>query len=234
MRYGSACFRPTLDGRLIDMNFGKAFGVVLILLGFGMAAHAQVGVYVGYTGTRLTGIDCLTAPTNGANSCSADSSPNGAKQTTGSVPVSPSGLFVGGYYDFRNVGPVRLGVDLRYIGAHNNKSASSTTGGPNSTSVDTTLVGIRGSFHTPISWLKPYGQVSFGRTYTDAAAGTGNYANYLQYEVFAGADVHVFPFMDLRVVELGIGNNNLIGSGSGSNSFGVKSVGGGIVFHMPH
>jgi hypothetical protein len=202
-----------------------------------MAAHAQVGVYVGYTGTRLTGINCLTPPANGINSCSEDSSSNGAKQTAGSVPVSPSGLFVGAYYDFRNFGPVRLGVDLRYIGAHANKSASSPTGGPNSTSVDTTLVGVRGSFHTPLPWLKPYGQFSLGRTYTDAAQGTGNYGNYLQYEVFAGADVHVFPFMDLRVVELGIGNENLIGSSSVSGSttsFGVKSVGGGIVFHLPH
>ena len=43
----------------------------------------------------------------------------------------------------------------------------------------------------------------------------------------------LLPMLDLRPIELGIGNMNRIGSGSGSNSVGVKSIGAGIVFHLP-
>jgi hypothetical protein len=56
------------------------------------------------------------------------------------------------------------------------------------------------------------------------------------YEGFVGVDLHVFPLIDLRPVELGIGNMNRFGSGSGfdeTSSVGVKSIGAAIVFHLP-
>jgi hypothetical protein len=56
------------------------------------------------------------------------------------------------------------------------------------------------------------------------------------YEGFAGINIHIFPVIDLRPVELGIGNMNRFGTGGspdGPSSVGVKSIGAAIVFHMP-
>ena len=56
------------------------------------------------------------------------------------------------------------------------------------------------------------------------------------YEGFVGVDIHVLPLLDLRPIEVGIGNMNRVGSGSsidGSSSVGVRSLGGGVVFHLP-
>jgi hypothetical protein len=205
------------------MKFGKWLAVVLFWLGCGVAARAQAGIYFGYSATKFSGVQCLDTIR-----CS-----NGtATSATGSV--NPSGLFIGGYYDVRNVGPVRLGVDVRYMDDRSNKSASSSTGGKNSTSANSILAGVRGSVKTPISWLKPYGVISVGRTNSDVADGTGAaYLNFLQYEFFAGADVRILPHLDLRPVELGIGNMNRLGTGTGTSSVGVKSIGAGVVLHFP-
>jgi hypothetical protein len=60
------------------------------------------------------------------------------------------------------------------------------------------------------------------------AARTLSYSSYFQFEAFAGVELHVLPIVDLRPVELGIGNMN------GSNgSIGVTSIGASVVFHMP-
>jgi hypothetical protein len=48
-----------------------------------------------------------------------------------------------------------------------------------------------------------------------------------------GVDIHVFPLIDLRPVELGIGNMNRFGSGNGTSSIGVRTIGAAIVFHTP-
>jgi hypothetical protein len=58
----------------------------------------------------------------------------------------------------------------------------------------------------------------------------------MMYEGFAGVDIHVFPVIDLRPVELGIGNMDRFGSsatGDGPGSVGVMSIGAAIVFHLP-
>lgn len=232
------------------MNFGKAFGVALLSLIGGLAAHAQVGIYAGYSGSKLSGINCLV-PSTQVLSTSSGSCSNGGAGYTGSTGspvysssnINPSGLMFGAYYDFRNIGPVRLGGDFRFIDAHDNKSASSSVGGTNATGSRVLLLGLRGSIHTHYKWLTPYGEIAFGRNSTNAtetnSGVTGNvpprqYDNFLQYEVFAGADVHIFPFLDLRPIELGIGGANRVGSGTGSSSFGVQSVAAGVVFHLPH
>ena len=107
------------------------------------------------------------------------------------------------------------------------------------------LGGVRGSFHTPISWLTPYAELAAGRTSTNATepscettagaiylcqggvttASPRKFDSFVQYEAFGGIDLHVLPIVDLRVIEFGVGNMNRIGSGYGSSSVGVISVG---------
>jgi hypothetical protein len=224
------------DGRLVDMRFCKNVAVVLLgLLGLGcaVAARAQAGVYVGFQATQLSGITCFeVAPVN----CSS----TGGK-------VNPQGVQAGAYYDFRNIGPMRLGIDFRGGTMHSNKSATSSAGGKDTTDLDNALLGVRGSFHTHYSWLSPYVQISAGYAKSNATLpiGTGLVTsfplprtedNFLMYEGLAGLTVHIFPLIDLRPVELGIGNMNRIGSsgaGDGPGSIGVKSIGASVVFHMP-
>jgi hypothetical protein len=163
--------------------------------------------------------------------------------------VNPSGIQGGAYYDFRTVGPVRLGFDLRGGTEHSNKSATSSAGGSNATGLDDVLFGVRGSFHTRYSWLSPYAQVSAGYARSNATLPFGATTlnsggvpnprledNFMMYEGFAGVDIHVFPVIDLRPVELGIGNMDRFGSsatGDGPGSVGVMSIGAAIVFHLP-
>ena len=213
----------------MGMNFRKSLVVVLLGLGCAAAAHAQAGVYIGYTGTRLSGIECLAPETQ---ACSNNTP--GGKQGV----VNPSGIQFGGYYDFKNVGPVRLGLDLRGGDYHSNKSATSFAGGKNTVGLDDVLLGVRGSFHTKYSWLSPYVQVSAGYARSDAAVvnPTETRDSFVMYEGFAGIDIHVFPVIDLRPIELGIGNMNRFGSGSdagGTSSVGVKTIGAAIILHLP-
>jgi hypothetical protein len=212
---------------------------------FGLAAssaRAQFGVYGMYTGTDLTRITCLAATTTPPAACS---SPNGN--------VKPFGGTVGAYYDFHTYGPVRLGVDLRGDFLHANKSGADATGGDRATIVHNVLAGIRGTFHTPISILRPYAQISAGWASSNATepsclttlgttllcsdqvdtATPRKLDNFLQVEGFIGADLRVFPILDLRPIELGYGNMNRMGSGNGDGSLGVRSIGAGLVFHLP-
>ncbi len=233
---------------------------MLGLFGFGCAAvaRAQVGVYAGFQGTQLSGIQCFSvAPVKCANGASGGTvttttDVNGVTTTTftgsGTGSVNPQGLQAGVYWDFRNVGPMRLGLDFRGGTLHSNKSATSSAGGKDTTGMDNALLGVRGSFHTPISWLNPYVQVSAGYARTNATLpiSTGYVTtvplprtedNFLMYEGFVGLTVHIFPMIDLRPVELGIGNMNRFGSSGtsldGPSSIGVKSIGASVVFHMP-
>jgi hypothetical protein len=223
------------DGRLVDMRFCKSVAVVLLgLLGAGcsVAARAQAGVYVGFQATQLSGITCFD--------------PQGQCASVGGK-VNPQGIQAGAYYDFRNLGPVRLGVDFRGGTMHSNKSATSSAGGEDTTDLDNALLGVRGSFHTRYSWLSPYVQISAGYAKSNATLpiGTGLVTtfpmpriedNFLMYEGFAGLTIRVFPLIDLRPVELGIGNMNRFGSGGavdGPSSIGVKSIGASVVFHTP-
>jgi len=207
------------------MSFRKVlfFGVA-VFFGLAVSARAQVGVYGMYAGNDLTGITCLASSSVPARQCS---STNGA--------VKPFGGVAGIYYDFRNIGPVRLGVDFRGQFFHANKSAASSTGDSGATRSHTALGGVRATFHTPVSYLRPYAQISAGWTNSNATELNPElYDNYLQYEGFAGVDVKVFPILDVRPVELGIGEMNRIGNGAGgASAIAVKSIGAGLVFHLP-
>lgn len=190
-----------------------------------------MGVYAGYQATELSGITCFDPQ----NACS---SKNGK--------IYPSGLQAGIYWDFRNIGPMRLGVDFRGGTMHSNKSATSSAGGNDTTILDNALLGVRGSFHTHFSWLNPYVQVSAGYARSNATLpiSTGLVTtplpraedNFLMYEGFAGVTVRIFPMIDLRPVEVGIGNMNRFGTTpteDGPSSIGVKSIGAAVVFHLP-
>jgi hypothetical protein len=203
----------------MDMSLSKVLGLVVVGLGMGVAAHAQVGVYGTYSASKLSGITCFaTAP---------------AACSSGGGVVSPSGLQAGLYYDFKTYGPIRLGGDVRYGSFHSNKSAAGTTGGKNATTANTVLAGVRATFKTPFVPLKPYLEGMGGWTRSDVTEAAHTYDNFAQYEVFAGADIKVLPVIDIRAIELGIGNMNRFGTGSGQSSVMVKTIGAGIVFHLP-
>jgi hypothetical protein len=213
----------------MDMRFSKVWAVVLLWLGCGLAAQAQLGAYGLFSATGLSGIQCYDSQ---------------GKCSSGGGKVNLTGLSGGLYYDFKTVGPVRLGVDFRGGAGHSNKSATSSAGGKDATGQQDFLAGVRGSIHTPISWLRPYAQVSAGWVHSDATEPFGTttngvvggprlYDNFVAYEGFVGADINVLPMLDLRAIELGIGNMNRFGTGSGSSSAGIKSIGVGVVLHLP-
>ena len=214
------------------MNFGKWFGVAVLWLGCGLAARAQFGAYVMYSASELSGIQCFD--------------PQGLCSGAGGK-VKPSGLFGGMYYDFRDVGPVRLGVDVRGGRTTSNKSATSSGGGDNATGSNQVLAGVRGSIHTPITWIRPYAEIAAGWASSNATEPFGPqtlslsipttppraYDNFVQYEGLVGVDLKILPVVDLRPIELGLGNMSRVGSGLGSSSAFIKTIGFGLVFHMP-
>jgi len=213
--------------RLVVVLFG------LLGLGGAAAAHAQAGVYLGYQATQLRGITCF------------EPAPVPCSSTGGKV--NPAGYQAGAYYDFHNFGPMRFGVDLRGGTMHSNKSATSSAGGKDTTVLNNVLLGVRGSFHTPLTWLSPYVQVSAGYARSNATLPFGESQmnppqprledNYIMYEGFAGLSIHIFPMLDLRPIEVGIGNMNRVGNSGavvdGPSSVGILSIGGSVVFHMP-
>ncbi len=202
------------------MSFRKVlfFGVAMVL-GLAGSAHAQLGVYATYSGDRFTGVTC---PSYAA--------PCG----TNDGVVKPYGATVGAFYDFKNVGPVRLGIDLRGDLLRADKRADSSAGGTDIVRQYGLLSGVRGTFHTPKRWLRPYAEIAGGYTrnndigqYTITTTTTTfspqttppsapivtnalSYnptinSNYALVKGFVGVDIAIFPFLDLRAIELGEG-----------------------------
>ena len=147
--------------------------------------------------------------------------------------VNPIGFTGGVYYDFKNIGPFRLGADLRGTELTSKRGAISTSDGAG-VHMYSGLGGLRLVFHTPLAPLHPYveGAVGIGRS--DYGLGYAM-ANNLEYHGFAGLDVRVSSFLEFRVVELGIGGLQPVGSHPGTNSGAVplESVSAGIVFRFP-
>ena len=153
----------------------------------------------------------------------------------------PVGGTFGAFYDFRTIGPVRLGVDARGSIVNSTQGAytSYNAGGGH---IGSGLGGIRASFHTPFVPVKPYVQGSagvartnFGTQYNNGLA-SGSLSNstgiqlttHVEYDVFAGVDLTILPILDFRVVELGYGA--IQGNG---HTYPVQSLSSGIVFHLP-
>ena len=199
------------------------------------SAHAQAGVYAVFTASRMGSIQSSPyapglVPVDGT--VAADVRPT----------VDVSGGTFGGYYDFRTVGPVRLGVDARGNVERSSRGAGAVNVGAGS-HLYSILGGVRGSFHTRYSFLSPYVQLSAGLGRSDygllrqSAASTSKeplgylLQNSLEYHVFAGADIHLFSALDFRLVEVGYGG--LAAFGNNSHVYPLYTVGTGVVLHLP-
>ncbi len=191
-----------------------AFGIALGLFLFSaVGARGQFAVYGTVTGERMSGFTCTD--------------PQGQCSAAGGV-VKPYGGTFGAYYDFRSIGPMRLGVDVRGGVLNSNKSATTYASSVDSVRQYSALGGLRGEFKTPFRWLHPYAQISGGYMHSNAA-GTfpTDYSNYTQLEGFAGADITLLPVLDLRAIEVGAGE------AFGPSSHSIQSIGIGVVFHSP-
>lgn len=234
---------------------------VLFLSSFG-SASAQLGVYGMFNGQRFGGVTCPTF----ASPCAA-----------GSGHVQDYGGTFGAFYDFRNIGKVRIGADARGDVLTSNKRADSSAGGPGIVRQYAVMGGIRGTFPTPIPWLHPYAEIAVGYTRNNAngvytyttlvnnsispsTSGTSLSFNPSVYtsqplvKGMVGLDVRVLPFIEIRAIELGLGeafgssttvvNTTTTMSAGGSSTsssvaatspstHGIQSIGAGLVFRLP-
>ena len=189
-----------------------------------LPARAQLALYGTVDGVRFTGYTCQAE--------------GGACASSGGI-ARPYGGNFGAFYDFRNVGPVRLGLDLRGDIFSTNKSAVEYQGGAGINKFYGALGGVRGSVAIPVTFLHPYAEVLAGYNRNNAASSyVGSYAtavptnvelysNYAQVQGLVGLDITVLPYLDIRAIEVGAGA--LFGPSTHSN----ESIGAGIVFHLP-
>jgi hypothetical protein len=194
---------------------------VLVLASFALAvtAHAQMAVYGTFTVNQLSGIKGSPAAACNTLSCpSYDDS------------VNPIGGSIGAYYDFLNLGPIKLGADLRGTLTKTKRGAETQYNGSGAR-LYSGLGGIRAVFHTRFVPLRPYIQASAGLGRTDYGINSASIVNNFQYEGFAGLDFTLLPIMDFRVVEFGYGGVNPLGTNG--HNYPVKTVSTGIVFHLP-
>lgn len=227
-------------------------------------ARAQFAVYGTADGQRFGGVTCPTF----AAPCA---------QNTGHV--TPYGGTLGFYYDFRDMGPVRLGLDVRGDLLGSNKRADSSSGAKGTYRQYTALAGIRGSFKGPLPMLHPYVEVAGGFTRNNASglytettttyAGStppvqesslsfnpNLYATYPLVKGFAGLDIRILPYLDIRAIEFGVGEafgsvgtlntvsatvnaNGTVTTGTPANSTSspsshfTDSIAAGVVFRFP-
>jgi hypothetical protein len=214
------------------MSFRKAVLLLAaIVLASTASAQAQFGVYGEFTVNRLGNIASSPQPQPPNSTSSAFERAN---------TVDPLGGTGGIYYDFLQLGPVKLGADLRGSILTTKRGAYVNFDGPGA-HIYSALGGIRGSFHTPIKSLKPYIQVSagLGRSdyglYVSRPASNEPLPNLIfsnfQYEGLVGLDIKLLPIMDWRVAELGYGG--LDPFGTYGHNYPIKQVSMGFVFHLP-
>jgi len=211
-----------------EMNISKLALALTLALTFALSAastaFAQASVYGTVSVRRMTDIPYTQGTT---------SATNGSFDAVGGT----GGIF----YDFRNVGPVRLGIDARGTIASTTQSAYTSYNGGGS-HLGSGLFGVRAAFHTPFIAVKPYVQGSVGIARTNFGTDYNNtlvtttltkttgiqISSHLEYDAFAGVDIAILPFVDFRMVELGYGAVQ-----GNSHTYPVKSLSSGIVFHLP-
>ena len=177
------------------------------------AAQAQLSAYGTVTVRRMTGVTYTQGTIT---------------HTDGTF--DPVGATGGLFYDFRTIGPVRLGIDARGSFVNSNQGSNPFTKGSGGR-IYTGLAGVRASFHTPFAPLKPYVQGSAGFSASDygvPAAGKVVLSSNVEYGAFAGLDIAILPVVDFRLVELGYGA--LQGN---SHTYPVGTISTGLVFHLP-
>jgi hypothetical protein len=177
------------------------------------AAHAQFGVFGTVTGEWINGVACSQSVGGSVGTC-----------TSGSTTDKPYGGNFGAFYDFRTLGPIRLGLEVRGGVLNTNKDPGANIASSDLIREYTALGGVRGSIGTPIRWLRPFASIDggyskFGPVYA--------YNNYGKFEGHVGVDVPIASFIDIRAIEFGAGA--LVGP----SSHGTESIAAGIVIHTP-
>lgn len=215
------------------MNLLKSALLAVVPVALAPLAHAQGAVYGMVTAQNLGSLSYNTVGYGTSNTVTT--------HTDGSF--SPIGGVGGVYYDFRNVGRVRLGVDLRGSIASSSHGADPSSTGSGGR-LYTAMGGVRATFPTRYRLLAPYLQGSLGFARTDGGKTpppSFNSPNSFQngrvvidhglaYQALAGLDLKVLPLMDIRIVELGIGGISGVNAQPGSHL--LQSVGVGVVFHF--
>ena len=218
--------------------------LLLPVLAFAAAsAHAQFSAYGTVTLDRLAGID--SSPVLNALTPGPCTSATSTDCTNYKNSVNPIGFTLGVSYDIRQVGPVLLSADARAVIENDHEGAQTYSEGAG-THLYSYLGGVKASFNTRLSYLRPYveGAVGYARSnygvLTNAGSkdsagnpilpGVSTQGN-VEYHVFAGADLRVLPAVDWRVVELGYGA--LQETGTYSHNYPLYSLSSGIVFHFP-
>lgn len=180
---------------------------------FPFAAHGQIGIFGTVTGENINGVSCAQSTGGTVSGCAS-----------GSTTDKPYGASFGGYYDFRNLGPVRYGVAIRGGVLNTNKDPGANISSTDLIREYSVMGGLHGTTGTPIRWLHPFGEVmagysKFGPVYA--------YDTYTKFQGTLGADISLAPILDLRVIELSAG------ALFGPSTHGTQSIGAGIVFHSP-
>ena len=99
------------------MLFRKLLSLfALFTVGFSAAAHAQFGLYGTVTGEQVHNLTCTDLGSNAVGTC-----------VTPTTTEKPYGANFGAYYDFRNFGPARVGLDLRGGVLNTNKNTADNT-----------------------------------------------------------------------------------------------------------
>ncbi len=204
------------------MNLRKALLLLAVATFITATAQAQFGVYGTFTANKLSNIKSSPLATN-----------PGAINND----VSPLGGTGGVYYDFLKLGHVvKLGADLRGTITTTKRGAYTNANG-GGTRINSGLIGLRAVFNAPVMHhvLRPYiqgsagiGSTNYGLLY--GGNGVELHSNF-EYMGFAGVDIPLLPYMDFRIVEVGIGGLNPFGNNS--HNYPLQSVSSGVVFHLP-
>lgn len=221
----------------------KALYLLPVLALASASAVAQFSAYGTVTLDHLTDIN--TAPvlntlTPGPCSSTVTTNCTGYRSS-----VDPIGFTGGVSYDIKQVGIALLAADVRAIVENSHEGAQNLSQGAG-THIYSYLGGVKASFTTPYSFLRPYveGAAGYARTNYGALTNAGSTTTAgnpvlpgvstrgnLEYHVFAGVDLRVLPVLDWRVVELGFGALQELGSYS--HTYPLYSIGTGVVLHFP-
>lgn len=200
------------------MNLRKALLLLAVATFVTASAQAQFGVYGTFTANHLSGLK---------------SSPEATTPSALNNDVSPLGGTGGVYYDFFKLGHLaKLGVDARGTITTTKRGAYINANGGGAR-VDSGLFGVRAVFNAPVlrTILRPYvqGSVGIGRSNYGILYGNNGVVqkNNFEYMGFAGVDIPLASFVDLRLVEIGAG------ALSNNHTYPLQSVSSGIVFHLP-
>jgi hypothetical protein len=208
------------------MNFRKAvFILAAVAIVSCVSASAQMSIYGMFTADQLSNIVSSPLPP-------APTAPN----TLRTDSVNPLGGGGGVFYDFKNFGPVKLGVDARGSILKTKRGAYVFYDGSGAR-IYSVLGGVRATFKTPIRPLKPYveglaglGRSDYGLRSSNSTGQVTIYNNF-EYQGLAGLDIKLLPIMDFRLVEFGYGGIDPFGTYS--HNYPIKQVSAGVVFHLP-